>query len=97
ALDAVIRKALDPVPAQRYQAISTFATAVERAAAAARKGRMARVGLRALGAAAAVLVVATGLWLFPSSQWPASAAIRVWETGSSTPPSAAPPVRPTAA
>ena len=97
ALDAVIRKALDPVPVQRYQAISSFATAVERAAAAAGKRRMARVGLRVLGAAAAVLVVATGLWLLRSSQWPATAAIRVSETGSSTPASAAPPVQAPAA
>jgi hypothetical protein len=96
AMGAVIRRALDPVPAQRYQTISGFAAAVERAAAAARKARMAKIGVRVLAAAAAVLVLATGLWLLRGSQWPASAAIRVSETGS-TPASAAPPVRPTAA
>jgi Protein kinase domain len=97
AMRAVVSQALAPAPAQRFQTISEFATAVERAAAVAGKARKPRVGrARALGAAgAALVVVAMGLWLLGSSRWPVrGAALRVSEAHTRAPASAALPARP---
>ena len=88
---AVLTQALAWVPAQRFQTISEFASAVERAAAVA--SRPKRTGANrslVLGAVGASLVVITaGLsWPWSLRRQPVSAARPAQETGTRAPPSA---------
>ena len=60
---AVLTQALSPTPGQRFQSVAEFATAVERATAAASRPKRSGANRSLIAVGATLVVIMAGLWL----------------------------------